>query len=105
MPSATARGLRSKQTRVIAQVLLHYEPQDMFADPCLAGRTSGLIDCLALRGFYHLTYPVRNGEKPARDLVEFVKSHRVDGIVVENALIDDPILEQIAVAEIGRAHV
>ncbi len=96
VPSATARGLRNKKTHVIAQLLLHYEPQDMFADPCLAGKTSGLIDYLALRGYYHLTYPVPDGERHAEDLVAFVKSHRVDGIVVENPLIDDPIIERIA---------
>ena len=96
VPSAPARGLRNRKTRVIAQVLLHYQPQDMFADPCLAGKTSGLIDCLALHGYYHLTYPVADGEPQTRELVAFAKSHRVDGVVVENALIDDPCIQKIA---------
>jgi LacI family transcriptional regulator len=96
VPSATARGLRNRKTHLIAQVLLHYKPTDMLADPCLAGKASALVDYLTLQGYYHLTYPVPDGESFERDFIAFVKSHRVDGIVVENSLLDDPSIEPIA---------
>jgi LacI family transcriptional regulator len=95
VPSATARGLRNRKTHLIAQILLHYQPKDMLADPCLAGKTSALVDHLTLQGYYHLTYPVPDGESFTRDLVAFLRSRRVDGLIVENSFIDDPALEPI----------
>jgi LacI family transcriptional regulator len=100
VPSATARGLRSSSTRLIAQVVLHYEPDLMMGSQYFAGKTAALIDSLVPHGYYHLTYPVPDGEEPMRRLLDFLRSRRVDGIVVEGADTNDPLIGPIAATKV-----
>jgi LacI family transcriptional regulator len=95
VPSAMGQGLRNRKSHIIAQLVLHYKPI-MVGDPCMAGKTSAFLDYLLPRGYYHLTYPVPDGEKHTRELLMFLKSHRVDGLVVENSLLGDPMLDLIS---------
>ncbi len=95
-PSAVARSLDSRETHTICLVFLHYEPRDLFADPYLAGVTSGIVDTLTPEGYFLLTYPVPDGGSYLQDFRQFLHSGRVDGLIVHNAYIDDPILELIS---------
>ena len=94
-PNAVARSLDSNETRTVALIYLHYEPQGLFADPYLAGVTSGIIDVLTADGYYLVTLPIADLEDSPNTLKEFLRSGRVDGVIVHNANIDDPFLEII----------
>jgi DNA-binding LacI/PurR family transcriptional regulator len=96
VPSAAAQGLRNQKSRMIAQLFLHYEPETTLSEPCTAGKTPALVDSLALKGYFHLNYPVPEGEKARHDLVNFLRSHRVDGVVIENTYDEDPYIDLVA---------
>lgn len=100
VPSATARGLRSSKTHVIAQVILHYQPSELMESPYFAGKTSALIEALTPQGYYHLTYPVPDGATYIRSFHDFLRSHRVDGLIVEGADTRDDLIELIASARL-----
>jgi LacI family transcriptional regulator len=96
VPSAAGRGLRNRRSRVIAELFLHYEPSTILADPYTAGTTLSLVDYLAPRGYYYMSYTVPDGQKNQRELVEFLSSGRADGLIVQHTCIDDPYLDLIA---------
>ncbi len=86
----------SRETHTICLVFLHYEPRDLFADPYLAGVTSGIVDTLTPEGYFLLTYPVPDGESSVKDFRQFLHSGRADGLIVHNAYINDPLLDLIS---------
>lgn len=100
VPSAVARGLRSRKTHSIGHLFLNYVAESTLADPSTAAITMALTDSIALHGYYGLNYPVADNEAARRGLETFLLSRRVDGLVVNTAYAEDPCIELIAASRL-----
>jgi DNA-binding LacI/PurR family transcriptional regulator len=98
VPSAVARGLRSRKTHSIAHLFLNYQASRTLSDPSTAAITMSLIDSIAPHGYYCLSYPVAEGD--AAGLESFLRSRRVDGLVVNTAHAEDPFIDVIAASRL-----
>jgi LacI family transcriptional regulator len=104
-PNAIAQGLRAHQTFTIAFVILHYQPRALLSENHLAGIVSGIVDSLSEQGYYLLTYPVPDSEDALRGLRALLNSGRVDGVIVQQAYPDDPLIEIIAAANLPTGYI
>ncbi len=94
-PSAIARSLDARRTHTIALATLHFEKRGLLSDPYFAGVVSGIVDTLTPLGIFVMFFPVMEGEKAAAAFRSFLQSGRVDGLILHNAQIDDPLLAVI----------
>jgi DNA-binding LacI/PurR family transcriptional regulator len=100
VPSAVARGLRSSKTHSIAHLFLNYEAASTLSDPSTAAITMSLTDSIAPHGYYGLNYPVADTDAAKRALETFLRSRRVDGLVVNTAHAEDPCMDIIAASRL-----
>jgi LacI family transcriptional regulator len=100
VPSAVAQGLRNRKTRSIAHLYLNYVAASTLSDPSTAAITMTLTDSIAPHGYYSLSYPVAGSEAARRDLETFLRSRRVDGLVVNTAHAEDPCIDIIAASRL-----
>lgn len=98
-PSAIARSLDARRTHTVALTTFHFEKRGLLSDPYLAGVMSGIVDTLTPLGIFLMVYPVVNSEEATAAFQAFLHSGRVDGLILHNTQIDDPLLSVIVDAK------
>lgn len=104
-PNAIAQGLRARQTFTIAFIILHYQPRALLAENHLAGIVSGIVDSLTEQGYFLLTYPVPDTDDAMRGMRALLNSGRIDGVIIQQAFLNDPLIQMIAAAGLPTAYI
>ncbi|MBN1942602.1 MAG: LacI family DNA-binding transcriptional regulator [Phycisphaerae bacterium] len=91
VPNVSARSLRTKQARAIA-VHLPLGWELALADPFVSMFLAGVHEQAARRK-YSVVLNGEPAETAANELVEVVKSHRADGVILTSVRRDDPRVE------------
>jgi len=94
-PSAVARSLDARCTHTVAFTTFRFEKRGLLSDPYFAGVMSGIVDTLTPLGIFVMVYPVLGSEEATAAFRAFLQSGRVDGLILHNAQIDDPLLSMI----------
>jgi DNA-binding LacI/PurR family transcriptional regulator len=95
-PNSVARSLVSQRTNTLALATFHFEKHDLLSDPYLAGVLSGIVDTVTPQGLFVLVYPVTDDPPATAAFLDFLDSSRVDGLILHNLYLDDPLLAPIA---------
>ena len=98
-PSAVARSLDARRTHTVAFTTFRFEKRGLLSDPYFAGVMSGIVDTLTPLGIFLMVYPVLSSEEATAAFRAFLQSGRIDGLILHNVQIDDPLLPMIVDAK------